>query len=65
MIPPSQGYGTAGNSQLGITGSTTLVFVIDVLKAYGDTQGADAGAPVSSGGGNLPSVAAKSGPRPP
>ena len=63
VIPPSQGYGTAGNSQLGITGSTTLVFVIDVLKAYGDTQGAT-GAQVSSGGGNLPSVAAKSGTAP-
>ena len=40
VIPPSQGYGTSGNSQLGITGSTTLVFVIDVLKSYADTAGA-------------------------
>jgi peptidylprolyl isomerase len=63
VIPPSQGYGTAGNSQLGITGSTTLVFVIDVLKAYADTQGAT-GAQVSNGGGKLPTVAAKSGTAP-
>src|SRR5256884_2286673 len=63
VIPPSQGYGTSGNSQLGITGSTTLVFVIDVLKSYADTAGAT-GAQVSNGGGNLPTVSAKSGTAP-
>jgi FKBP-type peptidyl-prolyl cis-trans isomerase len=63
VIPPSQGYGTSGNSQLGITGSTTLVFVIDVLKSYADTAGAT-GAQVSSGGGTLPTVNAKSGTAP-
>jgi len=63
VIPPSQGYGTSGNSQLGITGSTTLVFVIDVLKAYSDTAGAT-GTRVSAGGGNLPTVSAKSGTAP-
>jgi FKBP-type peptidyl-prolyl cis-trans isomerase len=63
VIPPAQGYGTSGNSQLGITGSTTLVFVIDVLKAYADTASAT-GAQVSSGGGSLPTVSAKSGTAP-
>jgi peptidylprolyl isomerase len=63
VIPPSQGYGTSGNSQLGITGSTTLVFVIDVLKSYSDTAGAT-GALVSAGGGSLPTVSAKSGTAP-
>jgi peptidylprolyl isomerase len=63
VIPPSQGYGTSGNSQLGITGSTTLVFVIDVLKSYADTAGAT-GSQVSNGGGNLPTVSAKSGTAP-
>ena len=63
VIPPADGYGTSGNAQLGITGSTTLVFVIDVLKAYSDTAGA-MGAQVSSGGGNLPTVAAKLGTAP-
>jgi len=33
IIPPADGYGTSGNSQLGIKGTTTLVFVIDVLKS--------------------------------
>ena len=63
VIPPAQGYGTSGNSQLGITGSTTLVFVIDVLKAYADTAGAT-GTQVSNGGGTLPTVSAKSGAAP-
>jgi len=63
VIPPAQGYGTSGNSQLGITGSTTLVFVIDVLKIYSDTASAT-GTQVSAGGGNLPTVSAKSGTAP-
>jgi FKBP-type peptidyl-prolyl cis-trans isomerase len=60
VIPPADGYGTSGDSQLGITGSTTLVFVIDVLKAYSDTAGAT-GTQVSEGGGSLPTVSAKPG----
>jgi FKBP-type peptidyl-prolyl cis-trans isomerase len=63
VIPPAEGYGTTGNSQLGITGSTTLVFVIDVLKSYADTESA-AGAQESSGGGSLPTVTAKAGTAP-
>jgi peptidylprolyl isomerase len=63
VIPPAQGYGTAGNSQLGITGSTTLVFVIDVLKSYPDTAGAT-GTQQSNGGGTLPTVSAKAGSAP-
>jgi peptidylprolyl isomerase len=34
VIPPSDGYGTNGNSQAGITGTDTLVFVVDILDAY-------------------------------
>jgi len=63
VIPPADGYGTAGNSELGITGSTTLVFVIDVLKSYPDTASAT-GAQVSSGGGTLPTVTAHPGSAP-
>ncbi len=63
VIPPAQGYGTSGNSQLGITGTTTLVFVIDVLKAYANTAGAT-GTQVSNGGGTLPTVTAKAGAAP-
>ena len=58
VIPPADGYGTTGNSQLGITATTTLVFVIDVLKSYSDTAAAT-GTQVSNGGGDLPTVSAK------
>jgi peptidylprolyl isomerase len=63
VIPPADGYGTSGNSQLGITGSTTLVFVIDVLKSYSDSAAAS-GTQVSNGGGDLPTVSAKAGSAP-
>ena len=63
VIPPAQGFGTSGNPQAGISGTTTLVFVIDVLKSYSDTAGAT-GAQVSAGGGSLPTVSAKSGTAP-
>jgi FKBP-type peptidyl-prolyl cis-trans isomerase len=32
-IPPSDGYGPAGNSQAGIKATDTLVFVVDILGA--------------------------------
>ena len=63
MIPPAQGYGTSGNSQIGVSGTTTLVFVIDLLKAYPNTAGAT-GTQVSAGGGTLPTVSAKPGSAP-
>jgi peptidylprolyl isomerase len=34
VIPPADGYGTSGNTQAGITGTDTLVFVVDILDAY-------------------------------
>ncbi|MFB2598339.1 FKBP-type peptidyl-prolyl cis-trans isomerase [Herbiconiux sp. P17] len=33
VIPPDQGYGSEGNSAAGITGTDTLVFVIDILAS--------------------------------
>ncbi len=35
VVPPVDGYGSTGNSSAGITGKDTLVFVIDVVDAYG------------------------------
>lgn len=35
VIPPKDGYGSQGSSQAGIKGTDTLVFVIDLLGAYG------------------------------
>jgi FKBP-type peptidyl-prolyl cis-trans isomerase len=34
VVPPDQGYGSGGNSQAGIAGTDTLVFVVDILDAY-------------------------------
>jgi len=33
-IPPADGYGTSGNSQAGISGTDTLVFVVDLLAEF-------------------------------
>jgi peptidylprolyl isomerase len=33
VIPPDKGYGSSGNSQAGISGTDTLVFVVDILAA--------------------------------
>ena len=33
-IPPADGYGAAGNSQAGISGTDTLVFVVDLVAVY-------------------------------
>lgn len=33
-IPPADGYGASGNSQAGITGTDTLVFVVDLITSY-------------------------------
>lgn len=53
VIPPKDGFGTSGNSQLGVTGKDTLVFVVDVTKQVGNSA---TGKQVSSGGGSLPKV---------
>ncbi len=34
VVPPADGYGSAGLSQAGITGKDTLVFVVDVVATY-------------------------------
>jgi FKBP-type peptidyl-prolyl cis-trans isomerase len=63
VLPPKYAYGTSGNSQLGITGTDTLVWVIDVLQQFAPNQAAD-GSHVSNGGGTLPTVTAKTGAAP-
>lgn len=61
VIPPKYGYGTQGNSQGGVSGTDTLVFVIDIMKAYTKTASAS-GKTVSSGGHGLPTVTASNPP---
>jgi peptidylprolyl isomerase len=38
VAPPSFGYGPRGNTGAGITGTSTLVFVVDVIAAYSATS---------------------------
>jgi FKBP-type peptidyl-prolyl cis-trans isomerase len=57
VLPPKYGYGTSGNSQLGVTGTDTTVWVIDLIKPFSPTQGAT-GKQLSAGGGSLPTVKA-------
>jgi FKBP-type peptidyl-prolyl cis-trans isomerase len=63
VLPPKYGYGAQGNSQVGVTGSDTLVFVVDMIKAYGATASAS-GSQVSNGGSGLPTVSAAAGKAP-
>jgi peptidylprolyl isomerase len=39
VIPPADGYGKAGSPQAKIKGTDTLVFVVDILGAYGTSTG--------------------------
>jgi FKBP-type peptidyl-prolyl cis-trans isomerase len=63
VLPPKYGYGAGGQTRLGISGSDTLVWVIDLLQQFSAGQAAS-GTSVSSGGGSLPTVTAKSGQAP-
>lgn len=63
VLPPKYGYGVTGQSQLGVQGTDTLVWVIDLLQQFSPTQSAT-GAQVSHGGGKLPTVTAQSGQAP-
>ena len=62
VLPPDKGYGTSGNAQAGIRGTDTLVFVVDIVGAFGANSSAD-GAPVAPVAG-LPAVSAKAGQKP-
>lgn len=57
VLPPKYAYGSSGESQLGVKGTDTLVWVIDLLQQYSGKQSA-AGSQVSKGGGALPTVTA-------
>jgi FKBP-type peptidyl-prolyl cis-trans isomerase len=63
VIPPKEAFGTSGNSQIGVKGTDTLVFVIDMIKSYSNTTGVP-GTQTSDGGGALPTVTAATGKAP-
>jgi peptidylprolyl isomerase len=63
VLPPKYGYGKNGQSQLQVTGTDTLVWVIDLIQQFSAGQ-AVSGTQVSNGGGQLPTVTAKPGQSP-
>jgi peptidylprolyl isomerase len=63
VLPPKYGYGSQGNPQVGITGTDTLVFVVDIIKSYAATDSAH-GTTQSNGGGGLPTVTSTTGTAP-
>jgi peptidylprolyl isomerase len=64
VIPPKQGYGSSGNSQLGVKGTDTLVFVLDLIQKYNSGTVGATGSQTSDGGGSLPTVTATKGKAP-
>lgn len=60
-IPPADGYGASGNPQAGIKGTDTLVFVVDLVAAYGPDASAPgkAAAPLPSGWPKVSNTPAK------
>jgi peptidylprolyl isomerase len=60
VLPPKYGYGTQGNSQIGVKPTDTLVWVVDLLHAFGPNASAS-GQNVSNGGGGLPTISAGPG----
>ncbi|MGW0625116.1 FKBP-type peptidyl-prolyl cis-trans isomerase [Streptomyces sp. NPDC002758] len=54
-VPPTWGYGKSGNSQAGIKGSDTLVFVVDLLNSFNSKSSAQ-GKAVAQSDAALPRV---------
>jgi FKBP-type peptidyl-prolyl cis-trans isomerase len=54
-VPPTWGYGSAGNSQAGIKGTDTLVFVVDVLNSF-NSKSSSTGKAVAQTDAALPKI---------
>ena len=63
-VPPKQGYGKKGNSQAGIKGKDTLVFVVDLIATYPKTGTAPKNTPVTGLPAGLPTVKGDAGSEP-
>jgi FKBP-type peptidyl-prolyl cis-trans isomerase len=57
VLPPKEAWGTSGNSQIGVQGTDTTVWVVDLQQTYAPNASAT-GQHVSNGGGKLPTVSA-------
>jgi peptidylprolyl isomerase len=62
VVPPAQGYGSKGNPSADISGTDTLVFVVDILDAVGGTDAPAPSATPSPSGTASPSASATASP---
>ena len=62
VAPPKHGYGKAGNPQAGIKGKDSLIFVVDLIAAYGSDKPLPASTPVEGLSKELPSVEGSANP---
>ena len=62
IVPPADAYGSSGNSEEGINGSDTMVFVVDLLGVIADN--ADISGSQTQAGPGLPTVSNTTGTAP-
>jgi len=55
-LPPADGYGSAGQSTAGITGTDTLVFLVDVVATYRPDAAAPGTVVANTTGTNVPKL---------
>jgi peptidylprolyl isomerase len=60
VLPPKYGYGTQGNSQIGVKPTDTLVWVVDLLRTFPANASAT-GKHITNGGGKLPLISGGTG----
>lgn len=63
VLPPKDGYGKSGDTNIGVSGTDTLVWVIDLLEQF-SPDASVSGSQTSNGGGKLPTVTTKAGQAP-
>ncbi len=63
VLPPKEAWGKDGDSELGVKGDDTTVWILDLQQTYAPNASAS-GKHVSNGGGKLPTVSATTGSEP-
>jgi FKBP-type peptidyl-prolyl cis-trans isomerase len=61
IVPPADAYGSGGDPQEGLSGSDTLVFVIDILGVYPGSDGVTG--TMTQAGAGLPTVTGATSPK--
>lgn len=64
VVPPAEGYGAEGNKDAGITGTDSLVFVVDVIASYGKDAAKTSATVVDKLPDGLPKVTGELGQQP-